>query len=169
MTTDRAAGGAQDYRPAASSDYPPTGAFDPGTASAQADSRSLGQIASDLLENASTLIRQEAELAKAEVRQSASRAGKGAGLLGGAGVAGHFALLFFSLALWWALAVLIGSAAQPALGWSGLIVGAVYGIAAIILMTSGRGELKRVRGLPRTADTISKIPNAVKGNEEMNR
>lgn len=169
MTTDRAAGDTQHYRPPGTTGDAPVTAYDSGTDYRDADPRSLGQIASDLLDNASTLIRQEAELAKAEVRQTASRAGKGAGLLGGAGAAGLFALLFFSLALWWALAVLIGTATQPALGWSGLIVGAVYAIAAIVLMSSGRGELKRVRGLPRTADTISKIPNAVKGNEEMNR
>ncbi len=73
------------------------------------DPRSLGEIASDLLGNASTLIRQEVALAKAEAGQMASRAGKGAGLLGGAGVAGFFALLFASLAAWWGIAVLIGA------------------------------------------------------------
>ncbi len=132
------------------------------------DPRSLGEIASDLLGNASTLIRQEVALAKAEVGQMASRAGKGAGLLGGAGVAGFFALLFASLAAWWGIAVLIGAAERPALGWSGLIIAVVYGIVALVLMNSGKGELKRVKGLPETADTVSKIPNAVTGNEEKN-
>ena len=32
-----------------------------------------------------------------------------------------------------------------------------------------RAELARVRGLPKTAETVSKIPNALKGNEEDNR
>ena len=50
----------------------------------------------------STLMRQEVELAKAELTQSAKRAGKGAGMYGGAGVAGWFTLLFLSVALWWA-------------------------------------------------------------------
>ena len=64
----------------------------------------------------STLMRQEVELAKAELKQTASRAGKGSGMLAGAGVAGHFVLLFLSLALWWGLGTLMG------LGWSGVVV-----------------------------------------------
>ncbi len=132
------------------------------------DRRSLGEISSDLLENASTLIRQEVELAKAELRQSASRTGKGAGLLGGAGVAGLFALTFASLAVWWALGVAIGSPGAPALGWSGLILMLLYAVVAAILATLGRAKLKEVQGLPRTTETLKKIPNAVKGNEEMN-
>ena len=135
----------------------------------EGDPRSLGEIASDVLKDASTLIRQEVELAKAEVRESASRTGRGAGLLGGAGVAGHFALLFLSLAAWWALAVWIGTADRPALGWAGVVVGVVYAVVAAALAASGRGELKRVRGLPHTTETVSKIPNAVVGNEEKNR
>lgn len=132
------------------------------------DPRTLGEISSDLLENASTLIRQEVELAKAELRQSATRTGKAAGLLGGAGVVGHLALVFISLALWWALGVAIGSAGAPALGWSGLIVGVLYAVIAAVLAAIGRTKLKEVQGLPRTTETLKKIPNAVKGNEEMN-
>lgn len=152
-----------------------TATYDPAAGSGasaytrEGDPRSIGEIASDLLKDGSTLIRQEVELAKAEVRESATRAGKGAGLLAGAGVTAHFALLFLSLALWWALAVWIGSAAEPALGWAGVIVGVIYAIVAGALAASGRGELKKVQGVPRTAETVSKIPNAVKGNEEMNR
>ena len=132
------------------------------------DPRTLGEISSDLLENASTLIRQEVELAKAELRQSATRTGKAAGLLGGAGVVGHLALVFISLALWWALGVAIGSAGAPALGWSGLIVGVLYAVVAAVMAAMGRTKLTEVQGLPRTTETLTKIPNAVKGNAEMN-
>ena len=72
-------------------------------------------------------MRQELELAKAELQQSASRAGKGAGMLGGAAVAGYFVLLFLSVALWWA----IGSA--TGLGWSALIVAVIWAIIAAVL------------------------------------
>ena len=74
--------------------------------------RSLGDLISEITEDLSTLVRQELELAKAELAQTASRTGKGAGMLGGAAVAGYFVLLFASIALWWA----IGSA--TGLGWS---------------------------------------------------
>ena len=59
-----------------------------------AGDRSLGELISEVTGDLSTLMRQELELAKAELQQSASRAGKGAGMLGGAAVAGYFVLLF---------------------------------------------------------------------------
>jgi len=121
--------------------------------------RSLGDLISEVTTDLSTLMRQELELAKAEVQQSAARAGKGAGMLGGAGVAGYFVLLFLSIALWWA----IGSA--TGLGWSALIVAVLWGIIGAVLYTMGRSSLKSVRGIPKTADTVKKIPDALKGNE----
>jgi hypothetical protein len=121
--------------------------------------RSLGDLISEVTTDLSTLVRQELELAKAEVQQSAARAGKGAGMLGGAGVAGYFVLLFLSIALWWA----IGSA--TGLGWSALIVAVIWGIIGAVLYVMGRNSLKSVRGIPKTTDTVKKIPDALKGNE----
>ena len=124
-----------------------------------AGDRSLGELISEVTADLSTLMRQELELAKAELQQSASRAGKGAGMLGGAAVAGYFVLLFVSIALWWA----IGSA--TGLGWSAVIVAVIWAIIAAVLSTVGRNSLKSVRGIPKTADTVKKIPDALKGNE----
>ena len=121
--------------------------------------RSLGDLISEVTQDLSTLMRQELELAKAELQQSVSRAGKGAGMLGGAAIAGYFVLLFLSIALWWA----IGSA--TGLGWSALVVAVIWGIIAAVLATVGRNSLKSVRGIPKTADTVRKIPDALKGNE----
>ena len=121
--------------------------------------RSLGDLISEVTTDLSTLMRQELELAKAEVQQSAARVGKGAGMLGGAAVAGYLVLLFVSIALWWA----IGSA--TGLGWSALIVAVLWGIIGAVLYTVGRSSLKSVRGIPKTADTVKKIPDALKGNE----
>ncbi|MDN5569739.1 MAG: phage holin family protein [Propionibacteriaceae bacterium] len=135
----------------------------------RSEDRSLGEIASDVLDNASTLIRQEVELAKAEVSQSASRAGKGVGMLVGAGVFGLLALIALTLCLWWAIAVGIGSAADPALGWSGLIVTVLWLVVAGVLAALGRSELNKIKGLPKTTETLQKIPNAAAGNEEKNR
>ena len=121
--------------------------------------RSLGDLIGEVTQDLSTLMRQELELAKAELQQSASRAGKGAGMLGGAAVAGYFVLLFASVALWWA----IGSA--TGLGWSAVIVAVIWGIVAAVLYAAGRNSLKSVRGIPTTADTVKRIPEALKGNE----
>ena len=124
---------------------------------------SIGQLLSETTRDLSTLLRQEVELAKAELRESAGQTGKGAGMLAGAGVAAHFTLLFLSLGLWWALGLVMG------VGWSAVVVAILWAAVAAALAVTGRAELKRVRGLPQTASTISKIPNALKGHEEENR
>jgi hypothetical protein len=125
------------------------------------DSRaSVGELFSEVAEDLSTLIRQEVELAKAELRQSATRAGKGAGLLAGAGVSGHMVLLFASAAAWWGIGDATGH------GWSALIVAAIWLMIAAILGLMGRREISAVPGIPQTAQTVKQIPNAVRGNED---
>lgn len=121
---------------------------------------SIGELLSDISTDLSTLMRQEVALAKAELTQSGKQAGKGAGMLAGAGVAGHFVLLFISIALWWAIGNSTGH------GWSALIVAAIWAIIAAVLAAMGRKEMKNVTGVPRTTDTVKKIPSAVAGNEE---
>ena len=123
---------------------------------------SIGQLVGDIANDLSTLIRQELALAKAEAQESATKAGKGAGMLAGAGVAGHFVLLFLSIALWWGL----GSAMDGHRGWAALIVALIWAVVAAILAVVGRGQLKNVKGLPRTVETAKKVPDALKGNEE---
>lgn len=133
-----------------------------GTPAPRAGQQSVGELVGEVSRDLSTLIRQEIELAKAEAAQSARRAGKGAGMFGGAGVAGHMVLLFLSLALWWALGSVLGG------GWSALVVAAVWAVIAAVLAARGRAELRAVEGMPRTADSVKKIPDALRGHEEKN-
>jgi len=132
---------------------------DLGATAARAEDRSIGEILSDVTTDLSTLMRQELELAKAELKQTATKAGTGAGLFGGAALAGHMVLLFLSISLWWGLGMLIGH------GWSALIVAVIWGIIAAVLAVSGRSQLARARGVPQTTETVAKIPDALKGNE----
>jgi len=118
-----------------------------------------GELFSDVAADLSTLMRQEVELAKAELRQSATRAGKGAGLLAGAGISGYMVLLFASVAAWWGIGDTTGH------GWSALIVAAIWLIVAAVLGLMGRREISAVSGVPQTAQTVKKIPGAVRGNE----
>ena len=134
------------------SEMPPTAAH------AKAESSSLGDLLGEVTRDMSILMRQEVELAKVELKQSAARAGKGTGMLAGAGVAGHFVLLFLSLALWWALGTLMG------LGWSAVVVALIWGIVAAVLATTGRKELKAIKGLPQTTETLQEIPPTLKPN-----
>lgn len=121
---------------------------------------SIGELLADVSQDVTTLLRQEVELAKAEVRQSATRAAKGAGMFAGAGVSGHMVLLFVSIAVWWGLGNSIGH------GWSAIVVAAIWLIIGAVLAAIGRGEIKTIKGVPLTAETVKKIPNAVTGNEE---
>ena len=120
---------------------------------------SIGQIMSNITSDLSTLMRQEVALAKAEMKVEAAKAGKAAGMLGGAGFAGYMTILFLSLALWAALGSELGW------GWSGLIVAALRGIAAAVLFVIGRKKMKEVNPKPeQTVETVSEIPPALKPN-----
>jgi hypothetical protein len=122
--------------------------------------QSLGDLIGEVTRDLSTLMRQELELAKAEAQQSAKRAGKGAGMFAGAGFAGYMVLLFLTIALWWAIGQATG------LGWSALIVAVIWGIIGAVLFSMGRNEFSRIRGMSRTTDSLKKIPDALKGNED---
>jgi tetrahydromethanopterin S-methyltransferase subunit G len=113
------------------------------------DAQSLGEIIGDISDDLSRLFRQEIELAKAEVRQEAGKAGKAAGMLGGAGVAGYMVALLVTLA------VMFGLGNVMDLGWAALIVAAVWAIVGAVLYVSGRRRLRTVSPVPRqTAETL---------------
>ena len=79
----------------------------------KAANTSLGDLLGEVTRDLSTLIRQEMALAKAEIREFAGKAAKGAGMLGGAAYGAGMAVLFLSIALWWALSTLIGGGSVP--------------------------------------------------------
>ncbi|MGY4642308.1 phage holin family protein [Cellulomonas sp. URHB0016] len=124
--------------------------------------QSVGGLLGDVTRDLSTLIRQEVELAKAELRESATQAAKGGAMFAGASVAGHMVLLFLSVGLWWALGDAIGR------GWSAVVVAALWAIVGAVLYSRGRAESRRVKGLPLTGESVKKIPNALQGHEEKN-
>ncbi|KAA1428027.1 phage holin family protein [Nocardioides antri] len=112
---------------------PPTG---PAGTHETADGRSLGDIVGDIANDLTTLVKQEIDLAKTEAKAEAAKAGKGVGLLGGAGVAGHLALLFLSLTLMY----LLDSWMHTAL--AALIVTVLWLVVAAVMALVGRKELK---------------------------
>lgn len=121
---------------------------------------SVGQLLGDVSRDFSTLMRQEVALAKAEVKEEATKAAKGAGMLAGAGYAGHMLVLFLSFAAWWALAGVTNH-----IGLSALIVAIIWGVVAAALFVVGRSTMKKVNPKPeRTVETVSEIPPALKPN-----
>jgi uncharacterized membrane protein YqjE len=119
------------------------------TSASTSDGKTIGQLIGDVSDDLSRLFRQEVELAKVELRTEATKAGKAAGMLGGAGVAAHMATLLLSLAVMFAL-----GAVMP-LGWAALIIAVVWGIVAAVLYSSGRARMRTVSPVPKqTVETL---------------
>jgi MFS family permease len=96
---------------------------------------SIAELVKQLSEQTSRLARQEVELAKAELAVKGKRAGQGAGMLGGAGLFGLYALGALTAA------AILGLATAVA-GWlAALIVAAVYGAIAGVLALTGRSKV----------------------------
>ena len=113
------------------------------------DDRSLGQVFSDLSTDLSTLMKQEVELAKVELKDEVGKLGKGAGMLGGAGLAGWFVLLFLSLALMFLLDNWLPIEAAA------LITSGVWAAVAAGLALVGRTQLQQANPqLPKTQETL---------------
>ncbi|WP_406840504.1 phage holin family protein [Streptomyces sp. AHU1] len=120
-----------------------------GSLGAQEQDASVGQLLAQVTSDLQTLFRQEVELAKAEVREEAAKAGKAAGMYGGAGFAGYMVLLFLSLA------AVLGLSNVMDGGWAALIVTAVWAVVAAVLYQRGRTQMRTVSPKPeRTVETM---------------
>jgi hypothetical protein len=129
-----------------------------GATSPDISNASVGELVGHVAQDLSTLMRQELELAKAEVKQEVTKTAKGAGMLGGAGFAGYMVLLFGSIAAWWGLANLMDQ------GWAALIVTGIWAVIAAVLFAVGRARLKQVNPKPeQTVETVKEIPATIKG------
>ncbi len=110
---------------------------------------SVGQLVGEAASDLSKLMRLELDLAKAEVKEEAKKAGKGAGMLGAAGLAGYFVLLFLSLTLMFALASFMP------VGWAALIVAVLWAIVGAVAYSRGKAALKTVSPKPeQTIETL---------------
>ena len=120
---------------------------------------SVGALIGEVTKDLSTLMRQELELAKVEMKAEAKKAGQGAGMFGAAGFAGYMVLMFLSIALWWALSHLVGHS------WSALIVALLWGVVGAVAFVMGKKKFQQVNPKPeRTVETLSQVPSALKPN-----
>ncbi|MGY1602519.1 phage holin family protein [Geodermatophilus sp. SYSU D00815] len=123
------------------------------------DGTSVGQLIGEVTKDLSTLMRQELELAKAEMKVEAKKAGQGAGMFGAAGFAGYMVLLFLSIALWWALENVMDA------GLAALIVAVIWGVIGAVAYVMGRKKFRQVNPKPeRTVETLQQVPPALKPN-----
>jgi MFS family permease len=111
--------------------------------------RPIGDLVKDLSSQTSTLVRQEIELARAELQQKGKLAGKGAGMLGAAAIAALLALG----ALTAGLIALLDTAMAT---WvAALIVMALWAIVALVLAKAGQKSLQKATPpAPQTVETV---------------
>ena len=115
----------------------------------QKDERSIGDLFSQLAADTGTLIRQEVSLAQTELTAKATRVGKNVGFLAVGGAVGYAAVLAI-------LAGVIMGLANFMPAWlAALLVGAVVGIAAFVLISSALAELKETNLKPE--ETVESI------------
>ena len=111
--------------------------------------RPLGELLKQLSQETATLVKQELDLAKAEVAETGKKAGLGAGLVGAAGIVGFLALGAFTATL-----ILVLDTFLPA--WvAALIVTIVYAAVAGVLGMRGKEKVKEIAPpAPQTVETV---------------
>ncbi len=122
---------------------------EPRAQQGETDDRSVAEMLSALTTDASLLMRQEVALAKAEVREEAQRAARGAGMLAAAVVVAFVAVLLASFAIAWGLAAVM----QPGVAF--LIVGVVYAVVAGGVAFVGRQRLQEMKTSPE--ETVESV------------
>ena len=108
---------------------------------------SAAELVKQLSEQTSRLVRQEVELAKAELTVKGKRAGVGAGMFGGAGVSGLYALGALTAAAIAALALAVAT-------WlAALIVAVVWAAIAGVMALTGKSKVQQAMPpVPRDSD-----------------
>lgn len=112
--------------------------------------RPLSEVLKSVGDDLGRLVRGEIALLKTEMRQNATKIGAGAGLFGGAGVMGLFALEFLLLAL------VFGIVAMGLQAWAAaLIVGVLLAIVAGVLALTGKKTVANASVVP--TETIEQV------------
>jgi hypothetical protein len=121
----------------------------------------IGKLVTDASRDISSLISQEIQLAKSELKVSIKAGGVGVGLFAAAGFVGVLAIIMLSVAF----AYLIhwnGSGLD--LHWAFLIVFGAYLLIAGLLVFIGVKKVKQVRAPEKAIRQGKQIPQALKGN-----
>jgi uncharacterized membrane protein YqjE len=127
---------------------------------------STAELVKQLADQTTALVRQEVELAKAELAEKGKRVGIGAGMFGGAGVLGLYALGALTATLILLLATLLDEAWLAA-----LIVTVVYGAIAGVLALLGRNKVQEATPAApeRTVETVKEDVEWVKQSAKTGR
>jgi uncharacterized membrane protein YqjE len=99
--------------------------------------RPTGELLRELSDQTTTLVKQEVDLAKAELAEKGKQAGKGAGMFGGAGLFGVTAFLALT-----ACVIALLATALDHVWLAALIVAVVYAAVAGVLAITGRQKVQ---------------------------
>jgi membrane protein implicated in regulation of membrane protease activity len=125
------------------------------TASTAADEPSVGALVQSAMADMSTLIRNEIELAKAELGRSVKKAGIGGGLFGAAAVMLALAGIFFFVFVAELIAVWLPQ-------WAGfLIVTGFLGFVALLVAFVGFRMIKKIEKPERTMESLRELPDVM--------
>jgi hypothetical protein len=113
--------------------------------------RPVGELMKQLAQETSTLVRQELDLAKAEMAEKGKQAGKGAGMFGAAGVVGLLALGALTAVL-----IALLATALDHVWLAALIVTVVYAAIAGALALTGKKKVQSATPVApeQTIDTV---------------
>jgi uncharacterized membrane protein YqjE len=117
--------------------------------------RPLGELVKALATETSTLVKQEIDLAKAEMTEKGKKAGKGAGMFGAAGIVGFLALSALTACL-----IALLATALDHVWLAALIVALVYGAVAGVLALTGKKEVQEATP-PAPEQTIETLKEDV--------
>ena len=113
------------------------------------DDRSLGELFAELAQETTTLVRHEVNLAKVEMGEKASRAGKHVGFLAAGGAVAYAGLLAILAGV-----IILLNAVMP-LWVAAVLVGLVVAAVGYFLVRRGLDALKREDFAPRqTMETL---------------
>ena len=128
----------------------PAGGYSSDPSEPAQPERSLTELVGQVTTDIGSLLSTQIELAKVEIKEEASRAGKGAGMVGAGGLVAYAALLMLSVALAFGIGDLIES-----LGWAFLIVGVLHAAVGAVLVLKGKQQI--TSATPVAEQTIASV------------
>ncbi len=133
--------------------------FERGGDTATMSDRSIAELLRQLSDQTATLVRQELDLAKAEVAVKGKKAGMGAGMFGAAGILGLYGVGALTACVILALSTAIA-------GWlAALIVAVVYGAIAGVLALTGKNKVQE--GVPPVPEqTVESVKEDVQWTKQ---
>ena len=126
-----------------------TTAYPAGPRTGHDETQGIGELIGEVTSDLSRLFHQEMDLAKAELKQEAKKAGRAGGMFGVVAIAGLMVTVLLSFALVYALATIM-----PA-GWAALIVAALWGVIGAVAFFAGRDQARSINPVPQqTVETL---------------